>query len=152
MLEGDNGFWRFAGAAGCDWEALTRGLGTSWATREVAYKWYPTNHSVSNPTIALLQRLVREHDLRPEEIEHIEVRRGRSAEPPPEQITSQMDAWIVPHYAIAAGVFGGGQNTLMRSRCNHGTRSGPRRAVSSSSTTSVAPALKANQVSSIAES
>jgi len=105
VLEGDIGFWRFAGAAGCDWERLTRDLGTQWATREVAYKWYPTNHSVSNPTIALLQSMVREHALKPDEIEHIEVRRGRSAEPPPEAITSQMEAWTVPHYTIAAGVF-----------------------------------------------
>src|SRR5207249_8276145 len=54
VLEGDIGFWRFAGAPGCDWETLTRDLGSSWATREVAYKWYPTNHSVNNPTITLL--------------------------------------------------------------------------------------------------
>jgi len=105
VLEGDIGFWRFAGAAGCDWETLTRDLGSHWVIREVAYKWYPTNHSVSNPTIALLQSMVREHALTANEIEHIEVRRGRSAEAPPEAITSQMEAWTAPHYVIAAGVF-----------------------------------------------
>jgi len=105
VLEGDIGFWRFAGAPGCDWETLTRGLGTEWVTREVAYKWYPSNHSVNNPTISLLQSMMREHGMRPDEIEHIEVRRGRSSEPPPAEIHNQMDAWIVPHYAIAARVY-----------------------------------------------
>ena len=105
VLEGDIGFWRFAGAPGCDWETLTRDIGTSWVTREVAYKWYPTNHSVNNPTIALVQRMVREHGLQPVEIEHIEVRRGRAAEPPPDAIRTQMEAWTVPHYTIACGVW-----------------------------------------------
>ncbi len=106
VLEGDIGFWRFAGALGCDWETLTRDLGSHWATSEVAYKWFPTNHSVSNPTVALLQSMVREHGLKPDEIEHIEVRRGRSAEPPPDAIGSQMEAWTVPHYTIACGICG----------------------------------------------
>lgn len=106
VLEGDFGFWRFAGAAGCDWETLTRDLGSHWATSEVAYKWFPTNHSVSNPTVALLQGMVRQHGLKSDEIEHIEVRRGRSAEPPPTAIRNQMEAWTVPHYTIACGVCG----------------------------------------------
>jgi 2-methylcitrate dehydratase PrpD len=30
VLEGEIGFWRFAGAPGCDWEALSRDLGQHW--------------------------------------------------------------------------------------------------------------------------
>jgi 2-methylcitrate dehydratase PrpD len=106
VLEGDIGFWRFAGAAGCDWDWLTHDLGSHWVIGEVAYKWFPTNHSVSNPTICLIQSMMREHGLRPEEVEHVEVRRGRSAEPPPPTIRNQMEAWMVPHYPIAAGIYG----------------------------------------------
>ena len=105
VLEGDIGFWRFAGAQGCDWDALTRDLGEYWMTSEVSYKWFPANHSINNPTIAALQRLMREHELRPEEIKRLEVRRGTTAERPPRPIRNQMDAWMVPAYTIAAGVF-----------------------------------------------
>jgi 2-methylcitrate dehydratase PrpD len=105
VLEGDVGFWRFAGAQGCDWDFLTRDLGSHWTIPEVSYKWFPANHSVANPTIALLQRTMREHGLRPEEIEHVEVRRGRAQERPPREIRNQMDAWTVPAYTIAAGVY-----------------------------------------------
>lgn len=106
VLEGDIGFWRFTGSTGCDWDYLTRDLGSHWTIPEVSYKWFPANHSVANPTIALLQRIMREQGLRPEEVEHIEVRRGsRGSEKPPRPILNQMDAWTVPAYTIAAGVY-----------------------------------------------
>ena len=104
ILEGEGGFWALTGAAGCDWDRLTTGLGDTWMIPEVSYKWFPTNHSVNNPTITLLHRMMREHSLKPEEIESIEVRRGRAPETRPRPIRNQMDAWMVPAYGIAAGV------------------------------------------------
>jgi 2-methylcitrate dehydratase PrpD len=49
--------------------------------------------------------MMREHGLHPDEIESIEVRRGRAAERPAREIRNQMDAWMVPSYTIAAGVY-----------------------------------------------
>ena len=104
VLEGDIGFWRFSGATGCDWDFLTRDLGSHWTLPEVSYKWFPASHSVANPTITLVRRMMRDHGLRPEEVEHLEVRRGRNPERPTRAIRNQMDAWTVPAYTIAAGV------------------------------------------------
>jgi 2-methylcitrate dehydratase PrpD len=105
VLEGDIGFWRFSGAKGCDWDFLTRDLGSHWTLPEVSYKWFPASHSVSNPTNTLVQRMMREHGLRPEQVEHLEVRRGRNPEEPPREIRNQMEAWTVSGYTIAAGVY-----------------------------------------------
>jgi len=42
VLEGEDiGFWRFAGAQGCDWTVLTDRLGRHWVLPEVTYKHYP---------------------------------------------------------------------------------------------------------------
>ena len=47
---------------------------------------------------------------------------------------------------------GGGQSIVMRSRRSHPARSGPSRAVASSSTTTAAPAAHASHISSTLES
>ncbi len=106
VLEGEEiGFWRFAGAPGCDWSALTGELGRHWVLPEVSYKLYPAG-LYNSSAISEVQRLVREHELAPDEIERVEVRSTRTGSgatrPPP---THYLSAWGNAAYSIAAGVF-----------------------------------------------
>jgi 2-methylcitrate dehydratase PrpD len=107
VLEGEEtGFWRFAGALGCDWQAYTTDLGRHWVLPEVSYKYYPAS-LYNNSAVHEAQRLVREHQLTTDEIERIEVRSARSggerqARPAPHHYLS---AWGNGAYSVAAGVF-----------------------------------------------
>lgn len=105
VLEGDIGFWRFAGALGCDWDHLTRDLGSYWTISEVSYKPYPVG-LYTIPGIDLVRRMVREHGLRPEEIDHVEVRTTRAGDTAPSrEVRHALDAWLNPAYTMAAGIF-----------------------------------------------
>lgn len=106
VLEGEDiGFWRFAGALGCDWAALTGGLGDQWVLPEVTYKHFPAV-LYNNSIIYEVQRLVREHQLTPGDIERLEVRSSRTASSPSRPPPSHyLEAWGNPAYTIAAGVF-----------------------------------------------
>src|SRR5262249_3841335 len=41
VLDGEHGFWRMNGSRGCDWEALTDGLGSRWLVTETSFKLFP---------------------------------------------------------------------------------------------------------------
>jgi len=105
VLEGEYGFWRFAGALGCDWDFLTRDLGRAWTIPETWFKRYPVILYVTG-VLDLVRRLVREHALPPEGIERIEVATTR---PNPVQagteIRDEMDAWTSLAYNAAAAAF-----------------------------------------------
>jgi 2-methylcitrate dehydratase PrpD len=104
VLEGDIGFWRFAGAEGCEWGTFTRDLGSHWMTDQISYKPYPAV-LYTNPIIDAALQLVREQALRPDEIEHVEVRTARTMEGSPrKEIRHYLDAWLNSPYAIAAGL------------------------------------------------
>lgn len=104
VLEGEIGFWRFAGAQGCDWDHLVNGLGSKWTIREVSYKPYPVG-LYGNPGIEVARRIVREHAIRPEEIEQVEVRTTRAAEGGGHRLLRHsLDAWLNPYYTLAAGI------------------------------------------------
>lgn len=107
VLEGEDiGFWRFAGAQGCDWDHLVSRLGTEWTIREVSYKPFPVT-LYTNPGIVLARRIMRTHGLQPEEIEHVEVRTLRAGEggQPSREVRHALDAWLNNAYTMAAGVF-----------------------------------------------
>ena len=106
VLEGEEiGFWRFAGAPGCEWSALTGDLGRRWVLPEVSYKLYPAG-LYNSSAISEVQRLVREHHLRPDEIERVEIRGSRgSSGPARPKPTHYLSAWGNSAYTIAAGVF-----------------------------------------------
>jgi 2-methylcitrate dehydratase PrpD len=106
VLEGEDiGFWRFAGAKGCDWDALTGGLGSHWLLPEVTYKHYPAV-LYTNSAIHEAQRLLRENQLSPEEIDGVEMRSSRSSgDPRRAKPTHYLSAWGNSAYTIAAGVF-----------------------------------------------
>lgn len=105
VLEGEEiGFWRFAGAQGCDWAAFTTDLGRRWIIPDVTYKHFPAV-LYTNSIIYEAQRLVREHGLSPEEIERVEVRASRTEPPPPYPPTHYLEAWHNPAYSVAAGIY-----------------------------------------------
>jgi 2-methylcitrate dehydratase PrpD len=106
VLEGEDiGFWRFAGGQGCDWDHLVNGLGTQWTMREVSYKPYPVG-LYTGPSIDVVRKIAQENQLRPEEIEHIEVRTTRVGDTPERmQLRHSLDAWLSTPYTITAGLF-----------------------------------------------
>ena len=106
VLEGEEiGFWRFAGAPGCDWQALTGELGRRWVLPQVSYKHYPAS-LYNNSAIHEVQRLARENHLVPDEIERVEVRTSRSGSGPARpHPTHYLSAWGNSTYTLSAGVF-----------------------------------------------
>lgn len=73
VLDGDYGFWAMNGSPGCDWDKLTAGLGESWSFEAIGYKYWPCCGSHQAP-LDCFDAILREHDLRPEEIEKVVVR------------------------------------------------------------------------------
>ncbi len=102
VLEGDFGFWRLAGAPSCDWDQLTRALGSQWTIPEVAFKPYPAALAAQT-SIDVASQVASEHGLRADEIEHIEIRSMR-AEGPTTEVRSPEDAWRNRRYNVAAAV------------------------------------------------
>lgn len=102
VLEGDFGFWRFAGGPSCDWGQLTGALGSQWTIPEVAFKPYPAALAAQT-SIDVASQVVSEHGLRADEIEHIEIRSMR-AEGPPTEVRCPEDAWRNRRYNVAAAV------------------------------------------------
>jgi 2-methylcitrate dehydratase PrpD len=106
VLEGEYGFWRFAGGLGCDWSFLTRDLGGSyWTIPETWFKRYPVI-LYANPGLDLVRRMATENGLRPEQIDRVEIRTTRTN---PVQlirrIDDSMDAWTSYPYTTAAALF-----------------------------------------------
>jgi 2-methylcitrate dehydratase PrpD len=109
VLEGEEiGFWRFAGALGCDWSAFTSDLGRHWVLPEVTYKHYPAV-LYNNSIIYEVQRLASENHLTPDDIERVEVRSARAGSGGDRRQHSlphhYLSAWGNAAYSIAAGVF-----------------------------------------------
>ena len=73
VLDGDRGFWRMTGVNSCDWKTLTKHLGQSWAVTETSYKPYPCCRHIHIP-LDLFYKIVKEHQLHPEEIDRVNVR------------------------------------------------------------------------------
>jgi 2-methylcitrate dehydratase PrpD len=103
VLEGEFGFWRFAGALGCDWDFLQL-LAQTWTTPETWFKRYPVI-LYTTPGLDLVRRLKAEHDLRLDEIEQVEIRALRTN---PVQlgneVGNEMDAWTKYAYNAAAAL------------------------------------------------
>lgn len=72
ILDGDNGYWRMAGADRCNWDALTAGLGEEWVFDLVVFKHYPACRMLSG-AIDLVYRLKDEHTWSPEAVDDVEV-------------------------------------------------------------------------------
>jgi 2-methylcitrate dehydratase PrpD len=74
ILDGDTGFWRMIDPEGvnmCD--AMTKNLGDRWFIMDYIFKYFPCCHWQHGP-LHLLVRILKEQNLKPEEIERIIVR------------------------------------------------------------------------------
>lgn len=78
VLDGDRGFWRMAGSDACDWEAMTRQLGTDWLVDQVSFKLYPSCRFMHG-ALDLFRGVMLDENLQPDEIEHVEVRLPQAA-------------------------------------------------------------------------
>ncbi len=72
VLDGERGFWRMAGATGCNWDALTAALGQRWFVRETSYKPYPCCRWIHAP-LDMFFRIMRENHFTPEDVEEVKV-------------------------------------------------------------------------------
>jgi 2-methylcitrate dehydratase PrpD len=74
LLEGETGFWKMCGATGCDFDAITSGLGNREAEiLNVGFKSYPACWLIQ-PSIEAAAVIAHEHCLSPESITQIAVR------------------------------------------------------------------------------
>jgi len=104
VLEGDLGFWRFTGSSGCDWDYLTRGLGTTWAAADVWYKPTPSALAVVS-TVQLLVRTLSDNGLQLSDVERVEIRTARGSERVwPAGALNPTNFWHYQRYVYAAAV------------------------------------------------
>jgi 2-methylcitrate dehydratase PrpD len=73
ILEGENGFWRFIGAERCDNTILLNQLGEKWYVLDSSIKPYPACRWI-HPALDLFIKMVKENELRLEEIDTVVVR------------------------------------------------------------------------------
>ena len=73
ILDGDEGFWIMEGSDRCDFDVMTQGLGEKYYILETEYKVHPSIGWV-HPVHSRLKEMVEEHDIQPEDIQHINVK------------------------------------------------------------------------------
>lgn len=105
ILDGDEGFWIMAGSDQCDFEKMTEGLGKTYLIMETEFKAHPSiawNH----PPHTAVKALISEHNIRPEDIDHVTVKglgADRIADYDP---TGPVDAMFSLPYTIATTILG----------------------------------------------
>lgn len=72
VLDGQQGFYAMAGSDRCDWDVMTRGLGTEWFTDETEYKIHPSI-GFNHPGYFATRSLVEENDIKAEQVEGIKI-------------------------------------------------------------------------------
>lgn len=72
IFDGDNGYWRMAGADLCHWDAMTAGLGEEWVFDLLVFKHYPACRLLSG-AIDLVYKLKDENTWAPEAVDDVEV-------------------------------------------------------------------------------
>lgn len=81
LFEGDDGYWRAMRSKKPNYNALTSDLAKKWWIMESAIKSYPCCRYNHNP-IDMFNKIVKEHNIKPEEIESITIKsRARLADP-----------------------------------------------------------------------
>ena len=89
VFDTEEGFWKFAGYSEWDPEIARKGLGKTWSFEDSPYKPYPSC-GVLHCTIDCFQEVMETNHLKPEEIESIQVFRGKPSPPgSPGQIKGQ---------------------------------------------------------------
>jgi 2-methylcitrate dehydratase PrpD len=109
VLDGDYGFWRFAGSAKWNAAGAVAGLGSEWRfPREITYKQYPICR-IMHGALDGLASIIEKHGLRPEEIEHIHAGLEASCVQPVfglREIGNQVDAQFSVPYGLAVMAMG----------------------------------------------
>ncbi|MBI3966971.1 MAG: MmgE/PrpD family protein [Chloroflexi bacterium] len=106
VLESDHGFWKMIGAKYCDFDMLTRDLGSKWWILDTSIKPYPAGTWMRNSMLAVDQ-LMSAHDFRPAEIEQILVKTWVLREKSPATQTepqSYLDTQVSYPYLLAMRV------------------------------------------------
>ncbi len=105
VLEGNLGFWRFAGALGCNWDFFTQDLGSFWTVPQTWFKRYPII-LYATPALEAVRSIIRDNGIDLDKIEHVEVRTNRSNRVQSgKEILDAMDAWTSYSYNLAAGLY-----------------------------------------------
>lgn len=104
VLDSDFGYWRFTAQSGWDAQKALNGLGAKWLFMETTpYKQFPCC-GMMHGGLECLDALIREHDLRPDEIESILVRQdptSREGMFHVEELSNQIDAQFSIRYNMA---------------------------------------------------
>lgn len=101
VLEGEHGFWRFAGALGYDEDFVTKDLGSTWTIPQTWFKRYPVI-LYTTPVLDTVRRLMSDHRLDPDSLERIEVATTRpNAVQAVTEVRDEMDAWTSTPYNVA---------------------------------------------------
>jgi 2-methylcitrate dehydratase PrpD len=104
VFEGDYGMWRFSGSLGCDWDFLGAEFGGDWVIDATFFKSYPVVLYV-HPSIDAVGRILREHDLQPQEIEQITIR-AAGLHASAGNIDDPLARWVNVRLNIAHFVYG----------------------------------------------
>ena len=73
ILDGDNGFWIMAGSDKCDYEIMTKGLGSEYeVVNNISIKPYSACRW-QHAALDCIKMLKQEHDLKPEDVEEITI-------------------------------------------------------------------------------
>ncbi len=107
ILDGDCGFWRIVGSPFFKPEKLFDGLGRVWHIVESSPKLYPCC-AVNHTGIQALHKIMREHDIKPEEVEEIVVKGDTVFQTPNRtgmKVTNFADMQFLNAYIFAVSVF-----------------------------------------------
>ena len=109
VFDGDYGFFTFCGYEGeVDLASITREIGEKWSFMGINYKAYPCCRMLHG-AIDCLYEIIGNNDIRPEEIEHIEVMGHPTIELPcflHEDIENEIDAQFNPAYVFSVVAHG----------------------------------------------
>jgi 2-methylcitrate dehydratase PrpD len=105
ILDGNEGFWIMAGSDQHDFPAMTRALGRDWCILSTRYKLHPSiawNH----PAHVALQRLLRQHAVRPEDVRRLRAWNVGVARIADYQPQGAVDAQFSLPYTLATTLLG----------------------------------------------
>lgn len=77
ILDGEEGFWRMAGSDRCQWDQMTRGLGTQFEIENISFKAYPSCLG-THASIEALTKIMRELRVDGHHVARVAVRGGKS--------------------------------------------------------------------------
>ena len=109
VFDGDKGFWRVVGSAGCNWSMLADRLRERWLVEEVIYKVYPGCRFL-NAAVDMFYALRSEHGFNVADIDSIDVgvhgaALAKHMDDP--NVVTMVDACFSAPYLLAAAAYAG---------------------------------------------